>query len=436
MMPAYKENRFSAFYFIVFLMIGLYCLMNMLTAVIYNQFRGYFKASMTSSLFRRRLGIRAAFEMLRNRQLLLERVSVSVQIQSDTGVPKQAVLSTLPKVRISEAARCRVQSALSSFPEYITSDQLQEIFDSYNKKSSADSQVPPIPWLPENTVLFKLQRILVHPMFGYFGCGVVLSNVIAISVLFSTQYDKSLESSHSAIHMMNVCFACYYVLEKMLLVWANGKKRFIKSKAELFDTVILFALVVLEVVFLSRYGSEVFLSTSSSSLDSTHLAWQLVKTINLLIILRLIRLLPQIQALYYLFAILGMELFERKIVAPSNTTGESEYSCGTYEQLGYWANNFDDFAAALVVLWNIMVVNNWHVFLDVYSRKVSPWSQLYFIVFWILSVIDRSTSFTSTYSTTNPLSVHEMFRPDVEEPSEDELLAELQNNEYIYFQNL
>jgi len=41
-----------------------------------------------------------------------------------------------------------------------------------------------------------------------------------------------------------------------------------------------------------------------------------------------------------------MELFEGKIVAPSNTTGESEYSCGTYEQLGYWANNFDDFAVS------------------------------------------------------------------------------------------
>jgi two pore calcium channel protein 2 len=46
--------------------------------------------------------------------------------------------------------------------------------------------------------------------------------------------------------------------------------------------------------------------------------------------------------------------------------------CGTYQSMGYYPNNFNDFAASLVVLWDVMVVNNWFVFLDAYKRGVNP----------------------------------------------------------------
>lgn len=63
------------------------------------------------------------------------------------------------------------------------------------------------------------------------------------------------------------------------------------------------------------------------------------------------------QALYYLFAILGMELFSGVITSPNTTRFDptagpevTGYGCGTYEQLEYWANNFDDFAVCVFIL--------------------------------------------------------------------------------------
>lgn len=136
-----------------------------------------------------------------------------------------------------------------------------------------------------------------------------------------------------------------------------------------------------------------------------------------------------------------------------------EETCGTYEQLGYWANNFDDFASAVFVLWNVMIVNNWHVFLHAYSRYTSKWSQLYFIVWWLISVVmalnlftalilenfimrwdrsqqarrsqdDQTGSFMDTYRSQD-LTVHDIFREELQEPSEESLMVEIRHHPHL-----
>ena len=141
------------------------------------------------------------------------------------------------------------------------------------------------------------------------------------------------------------------------------------------------------------------------------------------------------------------------------------FRCGSFEQLGYWSNNFDDFASSLVVLWNLMVVNNWHVFLGAFSHYTSKWSQLYFVVWWLISVVVALNLFTAIIlenfiirwdraqevrrrvqhadgrGRAEPnffadelgatLTVHDIFRKDLQEPSTEALLTEIRQHPYL-----
>ena len=45
------------------------------------------------------------------------------------------------------------------------------------------------------------------------------------------------------------------------------------------------------------------------------------------------------------------------------------------------------FKSSLVVLWDIMVVNNWQIFIEAYVSVTSEWHRLYFIFWWVLCTV-------------------------------------------------
>ncbi|KAJ8795630.1 hypothetical protein J1605_002392 [Eschrichtius robustus] len=158
---------------------------------------------------------------------------------------------------------------------------------------------------------------------------------------------------------------------------------------------------------------------------------------------------------YYVFAVIGIILFRGVIVAPGNSSlapDNGSAPCGSFEQLEYWTNNFDDFAAALVTLWDVMVVNNWQVFLDAFRRYAGPWSKIYFVLWWLVSSViwvnlflalilenflhkwDRRShlqSLTGDLEATSEVTVELLFRDVLEEPTEEELIEKLSHHPHL-----
>ncbi|KAK6169402.1 hypothetical protein SNE40_020466 [Patella caerulea] len=477
MMPAYRQNRFFAMFFIIFLGIGLYCFMNMLTAVIYNRFRGYFLNSMQGSHFRRKLGVRAAFEILRRRKSAFRHQSSISTIS--VGVGHSVVKSIVDQINVSKNVKKALQQALKRRqPAIYAATDFQTLFEELNQEEAVRER-PEIRWFSDYPKIVAIQKILIHRYFFYFECSMAFINVILISVQLQLQYDRSLTSSHSTLRVINFCFIIYYVIEQCLKLWAMGWRRYVSEREHIFEAVITIALAIGETVNAIEYGIPVY----GNNIHGKLMLWNIIRIINILIMIRLLRVIPHIQAMsiiastiidlvknmkafagilivfYYSFAIMGMELFHDAIKYHGNSTQNGSvlpYECGSYQQLDYWANNFDDFAASVVVLWDIMVVNNWHVFLAAYAKATSYWSYIYFIIWWLLSVVivlnlftalilenfiikwdknvlaSRERSGTAELEEANNLiSLHQMFRDSLKEPAENELLVELTNHNYL-----
>ncbi|XP_041054362.1 two pore calcium channel protein 2 isoform X2 [Carcharodon carcharias] len=449
MIPAYSRSRAYSLFFITFSLIGTYLLMNLVTAIIYNQFRGYLLSSIQTSVIRRCLGIRGAFEVLCCEHPTKAGRSDSFRVTVSTNT----VLQVLLKVKMSSAHK-------------------QGII-----------KYPPKPAY-RSLFLQKLQTVFSHRFADYVGNLMVAVHLICIFVALVHDAETPISKRDGFFSgVVNGFFVLYYLLEMALKIFALGIKGYFSYKSNLFDGLLTLILLILQLSSLIQYGLPH--PGWNPELHGLLSVWETVRLANILVVFRFLRIIPNIKLMalvasglfdliknlrafagilvvaYYVFAIVGVVLFKDKIPAPQDSTNASlnasislenkTLQCGTYEQLGYWPNNFNDFAAALVTLWDLMVVNNWQVFLDAFSRYVSPWSKLYFVAWWLVSSViwvnlfvafilenfihkwDRSyhPSFSDQESEYQ-MSVQDMFRGDLEEPTEEDLLERLRQHPHLH----
>ncbi|XP_076579712.1 two pore channel protein 2 [Chaetodon auriga] len=478
MIPAYSLNRGYSIFFVTFSVIGTYCLMNLLTAIIYNQFRGYLLMSVQTSIIRRRLGIRAAFQVLScpgAQQAAEERVRVNT------------VLEVMSRVQMKSYYRAAITTEAQQYADvgYMDREQFRKIFDELDKDRIKEH--PPLPQY-SSPLLRRFQVIFSHYYLMILGNAVALANVVCIFTVLVLNSEKSTtERDNYIMEIINLCFILYYLFEMCVKIFAFGWRGYLSYRNNIFDGFLTIMLLVIQISIYITYRLPY--SHWDPSSHGVMSLWEMVRLVNMLIVFRFLRIIPDIKLMalvastlldlvknlrafagilvvvYYVFAVFGIWLFEGAIKPPpemsvlsnttmQNTTSNFSMECGTYEQLGYWPNNFDDFAASIILLYDVMVVNNWQAFMDAYSRYTTEWARIYFVCWWLTSSVmwvnlfvalilenfifkwDRSHSCSVTdverirYET----SVQLMFKAQIQEPTEEELLCQLHQHPHLHLQ--
>ncbi len=187
--------------------------------------------------------------------------------------------------------------------------------------------------------------------------------VVLNCLLIIIQLDAHYESGHARwITNASRALLGFFAVELVVRCWVVGPKLFFKSFINKLDSVVLLACVVLQVT--SAAGVTTPLLREAS-------LFRLIRIVRLLalshrfkaILTTIAQLYPALRSLivilfavYYFFAVLGVGFFKDVIVKGEM---DERFMRSYYANNNYWENNFNDVPHAFVILFEIMIVNNW-----------------------------------------------------------------------------
>lgn len=392
MMPAYSKNRWSCVFFIVYLSIELYFIMNLLLAVVFDTFNDVEKMKFKSLLLHKRSAIDHAFQLLVSRQR-----PMGVSLKQFDG------LMRFYRPRMSARDRFLTFKALNTSGAPMLS--LQDFYKFY--------EVTGLKWkarrsgeywfddLPHTAFLiFKGINLLVKSKaFQY-----VMYVVVAINSVWILVETYTLNSGFSWSRIVPWCYLVFltiYGVEVLLKIAGLGPMAYFSSGWNLFDfTVTVFAflgLIVLAFDMEPFYFIVVLRPFQLLRLFKIKQRYRNVLDTMFELFPRMASLGLTLIIFYYSFAIVGMEFFSG-VVYPNCCNGSTV--AASYRQINstqgnktvleegyYYLNNFDNILSSFVTLFELTVVNNWYITMEGVTYKTSHWSRLYFMTFYIVTMV-------------------------------------------------
>ncbi|KAL4238880.1 Ion transport protein [Mactra antiquata] len=386
MMPAYDESMWFAIYFGVYLIICLYVFMSIVLAAIYNNYRNNLKNEIRDAVFNKRRKLRQAFNILKITRdgvdIITKRIwnEIMSRVLPNKSINQIELLMTiLDKDAVGHIKKSDflnlvnlLQVPLTEVHERLT--YLEKKFpDYYNSKAS-----------------HVIRVIVRHRFFRFFFDFMIFLNAWFIGF----DIDES-----------DWFFLSIFMGEILLKLYVFGPKEFFRRLWNIFDFLVIFGAVI---------------ATAVESGDGER--GEELSTLDLLLVLRVMRLIKifvsikrfrviimtimnigpsmatyggVIFVLYYMFAIVGMEIFHGLITYHGyNETNIYDKFCGNpalkntaFYRNHYCHNNFNDILKSFVLLFELTVVNQWHVLSSGFVFVTNKGARVFFILFHICCVV-------------------------------------------------
>lgn len=396
MMPAYDSNRWFALFFIAYLIICLYIFMNIFLAVVYNNYRKHLKNEVRKLVYMKRKSLAKAFDLLKIKKhgmfvIDFKRFNVLLKMIPPTRSPM--LVNILWYVLDTDG-----DNVVGKVDFLQLADLLNVTVTEVKDRRSIFDRITPECF--HSKFSMSLRLLVAHKYFRYFFDLMILLNAFLIAFDISDA---------------EWFFLALFTIEILLKMYTFGVLYFFRRFWNIFDFLVIGGAII---------GTSIESFMDSNAEDKT-------RTLDILLVLRVLRLVKIIGGIdrfqvivttilnlgpsiltyggvlivvFYVFAIIGMELFHNKIkyFGYQNITDPSHLYCGNpllngsvFYQSQYCSNNFNNILHTFVVLFELMVVNQWHVLANGFVLVTSKAARIYFFVFHLTCVIIVLNIFTA-----------------------------------------
>eukprot|EP00039_Didymoeca_costata_P013237 m.198064 g.198064 ORF g.198064 m.198064 type:complete len:785 (-) comp15714_c0_seq20:2647-5001(-) len=394
MMPAYYGSRWYAVGFAVFLVITMYMFLSIVLAVVYSDYRKHLKEEIKSIILHKREVLGRLYNVLTRTGesgITFEQWQVLVsRLHPEFGANRIVLLWRLMDEQQTG---------------YVSARRFRDSADILNislvvPSSGRNIFTKTIPRIYNSKQSVMLKELVRSRYFTHFFDLVIIVNAILIAV---------------DVDDLEPVFLTMFTLEILLKVYTYGPRRFSRNGWNRFDFIVVFGCIL--VLFIA--------SVSNLDAESERTFLDILLTLRVLRIAKVIGGFVRFRVvistignifnaiamygaivltMYYVFAIVGMDLFAGKIYEGNSTLAGGVFLEGSpfyidihagnpklegteFASNGYYANNFNDFLAAVVVLLELTVVNQWHVLTEGFVVLTSKWARIYFVIFHLVTVV-------------------------------------------------
>ncbi|XP_046575714.1 LOW QUALITY PROTEIN: two pore calcium channel protein 1-like [Haliotis rubra] len=395
MMPAYDFNNFFAIFFIIYLIICLYIFMSIVLAAIYNNYKKNLKNEVRMSVYGKRRRLAKAFELLKVRRSGEYAITKSSWIKLMGIVlptKSNAHLEVMMKVLDIGGNECIRKKQFMGLADLLQVE-LSEVKD---RQTLIEKYFPKV----YNSYASVLLKIVVrHKFFRYSFDFLIFINAFFIA------FD---------IDDADWFFLSMFMLEIFLKLYTYGAKEFFMRFWNIFDFFVIAACVVASAVELIIGACKWALKYIFLNLRNGCFVIKLFGSIQRfkIIIMTIVNIGPSIltyggviMVFYYFYAIIGMEIFNNKIQYfgyNESTLLETQRYCGnpaikdsTFYKSHYCSNNFNDLLKSIVLLFELTVVNQWHVLTSGFVLVTYKAARIYFFLFHLTCVVLVLNIFTA-----------------------------------------
>eukprot|EP01025_Chloroclados_australasicus_P021271 TRINITY_DN2233_c0_g1_i2.p1 TRINITY_DN2233_c0_g1~~TRINITY_DN2233_c0_g1_i2.p1 ORF type:complete len:944 (-),score=76.29 TRINITY_DN2233_c0_g1_i2:3939-6458(-) len=413
---AYTLNRVTFLFYLAFSIGGIFFLVNFATAIVYNAYLESDEQEREKLQTQEEANLRKAFNLMDEEEN--NYITYGQFLELSNHMRKYRGLLPQVKgefVKLMFAVLDFDGSQVLTFENFrMLMSVLRIRFERIEEETYLERKYPAFFKSPffqtfKNIVLsvwFEYGMMLILLIMGIFTVWESWDDIINGYSPNPKRTDNKLDSFWNFIELI---FTVIFVVEATVKILALGWKRYWRQDTFEFFVAVLSVVVTIIIYVPNNFNDTVFIRYTL--LLRLLQALQLLSAISAPGILRLMRLLTTIRyfQLFYLtvvnmippvvkltkmlfcmmffYSCLGVDIYGGLITRDPNNKNFEILQNTDYGRAGYYAMNMNDMASAMVVFFEMLIVNNWHLFVSGFVAVTSFWTYYFFISFFALGVI-------------------------------------------------